>query len=181
MNLKDQYNKKLAPKIKEELGIKNIYAVPKLEKVTVNAGLGRFYTAGTKDFTEFIENFKAFTGQAPVVTKAKKAISNFKLREGMPVGLKVTLRGKRMYDFVNKLVNVVFPRVRDFRGISPKAFDGNGNYSVGIQEHTVFSEINPDDIVKIHGLEVVLSTSAKDDKEGYTLLKNLGFPFKKST
>lgn len=179
MNLKDRFEKEIAKKIQDELGIKNTHAIPRLKKVTINAGLGRFYVAGTKDFSEFIDNFKAITGQAPVMTKAKKAISNFKIRENMPMGLKVTLRGKRMYDFVNKLVNVVFPRVRDFRGISPKSFDGRGNYSVGIKEHTVFPEVNPDDIAKLHGLEVVISTTADNDEEGRVLLNNLGFPFKK--
>jgi len=154
--------------------------VPKLKKVVVNAGLGSMYTAGNKDFTEFEENFKAVTGQKPVVKKAKKAISNFKIREGMPNGVMVTLRGDRMYDFIEKLVHIVFPRVRDFRGISPKSFDGKGNYSVGLKEHIVFPEINPDDIVKIHGLQICVNTSAENDEHGRALLTALGFPFKRA-
>ncbi|MCD6109176.1 50S ribosomal protein L5 [bacterium] len=179
MTLKERYQKEILPALQKELGIKNVNAVPKITKVVVNAGLGSAYTAGTKDFTEFTENFKAITGQAPVIRKAKKAISNFKLREGLPNGVMVTLRGARMYDFLNKLINIVFPRIRDFRGISRKAFDGHGNYSVGIKEHTVFPEINPDDLVKIHGLQVCINTTAKDNEEGMALLTAFGFPFKK--
>lgn len=177
--LKDKFQKEIVPKLQQELGIKNINAVPRLKKVIVNAGLGSFYTSGTKDFAEFEDNFKAITGQKPVVKKAKKAISNFKVREGMPNGVMVTLRGKRMYDFIEKLVNIVFPRVRDFRGILRTAFDGNGNYSVGIKEHMVFPEINPDDIVKIHGIQICINTSARNNEEGLALLTALGFPFKK--
>lgn len=179
MTLKEKYQKEILPALQKELGIKNVNAVPKVTKVVVNAGLGSMYTRGVKDFTEFVENFKAITGQTPIVRKSKKAISNFKLREGLPNGVMVTLRGNRMYDFLNRLVNVVFPRTRDFRGISRKAFDGNGNYSVGITEHTVFPEINPDDLVKIHGLQVCINTTAKNDEEGMALLTALGFPFKK--
>ena len=179
-NLKQEFQKKILPELKETLGYKNPMAVPKLEKITVNVGIGTHLTSGGKDYSDVVKNISELTGQKPIVTKAKKAISNFKTREGMPVGVKTTLRGERMYDFVNKLVNIVFPRVRDFRGISRKAFDGRGNYTVGIKEHTVFPEINPDDIVKIHGLEVSISTSAKNNEEGYRLLKALGFPFKKS-
>ena len=179
MTLKERFKKEIAPKLQQELGIKNVNAIPRLQKVVVNAGLGSFYTAGMKDFGEFEENFKSITGQKPVVKKAKKAISNFKVREGMPNGVMVTLRGNRMYDFIEKLVNVVFPRVRDFRGISKKAFDGNGNYSVGLKEHMVFPEINPDDIVKIHGIQVCINTTAKNNEEGLALLTALGFPFKK--
>lgn len=177
--LKERFEKEIAPQLMKELGIKNKHAVPRLEKVIINAGLGTLYTAGSKDFTEFEENFKAITGQKPVLKKAKKAISNFKIRAGMPNGLMVTLRGERMYDFIEKLVNIVFPRVRDFRGISKKAFDGKGNYSVGLKEHIVFPEINPDDIVKIHGLQICINTSADNDEDGRELLKALGFPFKK--
>jgi large subunit ribosomal protein L5 len=177
---KERYEKEIVPKLMKELGIKNTNAIPKLNKITVNAGLGTMYTSGTKDFSEFVENFRLITGQNPVVNKAKKAISNFKLREGLPNGISVTLRGKRMYDFVEKLVHIVFPRVRDFRGISDKSFDGNGNYSIGLREHTVFPEINPDDIVKIHGIQVCINTTAKNNDEGRALLKAFGFPFKRA-
>jgi large subunit ribosomal protein L5 len=179
MKLKERFIKEIIPQLQKELGIKNINAVPKLKKVIVNAGLGHFYTSGTKDFSEFANNIALITGQKPIITKAKKAISNFKIRAGMPNGVMVTLRGERMYDFIEKLVNVVLPRTRDFRGISPKAFDGKGNYTVGIKEHIVFPEINPDDIVKIHGLQICINTTAKNDEEGHALLKALGFPFKK--
>jgi large subunit ribosomal protein L5 len=180
MKLKERYLKEIAPNLQKDLGIKNINAVPRLSKVTVNAGLGSFYTSGTKDFSEFVANIAAITGQKPVVTKAKKAISNFKIREEMPNGVTVTLRGERMYDFIDKLVNIVFPRTRDFRGISEKSFDGKGNYSIGIKEHIVFPEINPDDIVKIHGLQACIGTTAKNNEEGLALLRALGFPFKKN-
>lgn len=179
MTLKERYQKEIRPALQKELGVKNVNAVPKITKVVVNAGLGSMYTAGTKDFTEFVDNFKAITGQAPIVRKAKKAISNFKLREGLPNGVMVTLRGDRMYYFLDKLVNIVFPRIRDFRGISRKAFDGNGNYSVGLKEHTVFPEINPDDLARIHGLQICINTTAKNDEDAMALLTAFGFPFKK--
>ncbi|MBU1992681.1 MAG: 50S ribosomal protein L5 [Patescibacteria group bacterium] len=178
-DLKTRFYKEIAPKLKEELGLKNIMAVPKIEKVQINVGTGSILQGG-KDNSQILENIAAITGQRPVTTKAKKAISNFKIREGLGVGVTVTLRGKRMYDFINKLVNVVFPRVRDFRGISPKSFDGQGNYTVGIKEHVVFLEINPDDMEKIHGLQITVSTTAKNDEEGRALLSALGFPFKKT-
>ncbi|MFC1655559.1 50S ribosomal protein L5 [Patescibacteria group bacterium] len=177
--LKDRFSKEIASQLQKDLGIKNVSAIPKMTKVTVNAGLGSLYTSGSKDFSEFAANISAITGQKPLIIKAKKAISNFKIREGMPNGIMVTLRGERMYDFIEKLVSVIFPRTRDFRGISPKSFDGKGNYSVGIKEHIVFPEINADDIVKIHGLQVCINTSAKNNEEGLALLKALGFPFKK--
>lgn len=177
--LKERFYKEIAPKLMADLGITNLNAVPKLDKVVINAGLGSHYTAGSKDFSVFEDNFSAISGQKPVVRKSKKAISNFKIRQGMPNGVMVTLRGERMYEFIDKLVNIVFPRVRDFRGISKKAFDGRGNYSVGLKEHIVFPEINPDDIAKIHGLQICVNTTAKDDEHGKALLVALGFPFKK--
>ncbi len=158
---------------------KNIMAKPKVTKVTINVGIGTYVKAHNKDFSNIVENIMAISGQKPIVTKAKKAVSNFKLREKEPTGIKVTLRGERMEDFITKLVNIVFPRVRDFRGLSPKAFDGNGNYSIGFREHTVFPEISPDDVMKLHGLQVNIITSAITDEEGLELLKTLGFPFKK--
>lgn len=158
---------------------KNIMAEPKITKVTINVGIGTYVKAHNKDFSNIVENIMAISGQKPIVTKAKKAVSNFKLREKEPTGIKVTLRGQRMEDFVSKLINVVFPRVRDFRGLSPKAFDGNGNYSIGFREHTVFPEISPDDVMKLHGLQVNIITSAENDEKGFELLKSMGFPFKK--
>ncbi len=181
VDLYTQYKTKIAPELNKTLGISNPMASPKLTKITINVGIGTYVKKqGGKDFSHIIESIEAITGQKPVVTKAKKAVSNFKIRENDPIGVAVTIRGKRMYDFINKLVNVVFPRIRDFRGISPKSFDGNGNYAVGIKEHTVFPEINPDDINRLHGLQINIATSTNDDKEAYELLKALGFPFKKN-
>jgi len=134
--LKEKYQQVIAPELMKKMGIKNVNAVPKLSKIVINVGIGKLL-AGGKDFSEIVENISLIAGQKPVVAKSKKAISNFKLRENMPVGVHVTLRGQQMYDFVNKLVNITFPRMRDFRGISPRSFDGNGNYSVAIREHTV--------------------------------------------
>lgn len=175
----DTFTKNIVPELQKELGIKNPMAVPKLSKVTLNVGIGSL-TKNTKDYSDVLNNVAKIAGQKPVVTKAKIAISNFKLRQGMPTGITVTLRGKNMYEFVYRLVNIVFPRVRDFRGLNPKAFDGQGNYSVGFKEALVFPEINPDDVLNIHGIQVTLNTTAKDDKQGRALLNHMGFPFKKS-
>jgi large subunit ribosomal protein L5 len=177
-DLKTRFKKEIAPKLQKDLGVKNMLAVPKLSKVTINVGTGSILQ-GSKDSSAIVENIARITGQAPVVTKARQAISNFKIREDQPIGVAVTLRGARMYDFVNKLVNVVFPRVRDFRGISPKSFDGQGNYTVGLKEHVVFPEIDSDDIEKIHGLQITVATTAKNNEEGKALLTAIGFPFKK--
>ncbi|HLG25302.1 MAG TPA: 50S ribosomal protein L5 [Candidatus Gracilibacteria bacterium] len=176
MTLREKFVKEIAPALQKELGIKNVWAVPRLKFVKLNVGLGP-YIAAKKDYSDIITNLGLITGQKPVVTKAKKSISNFKIREGLAVGVTVTIRGKRMYDFVSKLVNITFPRVRDFRGISPKGFDGHGSYTVGISENTVFPEINPDNIEKIHGLQITFVTTAKDDESGRKLLKAMGFPF----
>lgn len=177
MTLKETY-KKAIPKLKEELGLKNDLAVPKIEKVNINVGIGT-YTKDSKDFKPVIENISRITGQIPIVIKSRKAISNFNLRIGKPVGVTCTLRKDRMYDFLNKLVHVVFPRMRDFRGLDKKSFDGKGNYCIGIKEFAVFPEIVPEDVVKMHGLEISIVTTAKDNKTGYKLLSALGFPFKK--
>lgn len=174
-----KFKEDIAPKLKDELGIENVMALPKVEKVTLNVGIGSYVRSHGKDFDNVIENITAITGQKPVIKNATKSVSNFKLREGQPVGLMVTLRGENMYHFLNKLVNVVFPRVRDFRGISKKSFDGNGNYSIGFKEHIVFPEISPDDVMKLHGVQVSIQTSAKNNEEGLALLTALGFPFKK--
>ena len=176
--LETRFVKEIAPKLKDELQVKNVMALPKVTKVSINVGIGSYITKNGKDFDHIVENITNITGQKPVITMSKKAISNFKLREKQPVGIKVTLRGKRMYDFLNKLVNVVFPRVRDFRGISPKGFDGNGNYSIGFKEHTVFPEISPDDVIKLHGIEVSITTNTTNDEHARALLKALGFPFR---
>jgi len=176
LNLKEKFAKEIAPELKKQLAVKNINAVPRLTKVLINVGIGKML-AGGKDYSDIEKNITLIAGQKPVVAKAKKAISNFKLRQGMPVGIHATLRGQRMYDFVSKFVNIVLPRTRDFRGISAKSFDGKGNYSLAIKEHTVFPEINPDDIIKHHGMQVTFVTTAKTNEEGYHLLKAMGFPF----
>ncbi len=173
------FNKEVIPVLQKNLGIKNRMAVPKFSKITLNVGIGTL-TKNTKDFSDVLNNVAKISGQKPVVTNAKIAISNFKLRQGMPTGIMVTIRGERMYEFIYRLVNIVFPRVRDFRGLNPKAFDGSGNYSVGFKEALVFPEINPDDVLNVHGLQVTLTTTAKNDKEGRALLKEIGFPFKKT-
>lgn len=176
LTLRDKFYQELLPNLQKDLKIKNIMAVPRLEMVKINVGIGKLTGMG-KDFSHIVDNVTAITGQKPVVAKAKVAISNFKLKKGQAVGVSVTLRGKRMYDFISKLVNVVFPRVRDFRGISPKSFDGKGNYSVAIKENTVFPEVAPDDLSKLHSLEITVVTSARNNQEGLKLLQTLGFPF----
>jgi len=178
MSLQTFYKETVAPKLVQELGLKNALAVPKITKVTLNVGLGQ----GVKE-AKYIETAEAtlrrITGQQPIKTKARISISNFKIRKGMVIGMKVTVRGQRMWDFLDKLVNITLPRVRDFRGISETAFDGNGNYSIGFREHMSFPEIRPDEIEVIHGLQVTISTTAKNPGEGKALLAALGFPFKK--
>ncbi len=179
MSYYDTFNKEVIPALQKELGIKNRMAVPKISKIKLNVGIGTL-TKNTKDYSDVVTNVAKIAGQQPVVTKAKMAISNFKLRAGMPTGITVTLRGKNMYEFIYRLVNIVFPRVRDFRGLNPKSFDGQGNYSIGFKEALVFPEINPDDVLNIHGIQVTISTTAKNDEEGRALLDQIGFPFKKA-
>ncbi len=179
MTLKDTYTKDIVPKLKESLGCENIMEVPKLEKVVLNMGIGTYIRSGNKDYSVLQEHLALISGQAPQVKHAKKAISNFKLRAGMPVGLTVTLRGDNMYNFLEKLINIVLPRVRDFRGISGKSFDGEGNYNFGIKEHTIFPEVPQDDVVKNHGIQVTVKTTATSKEAGQALLKEMGFPFKK--
>jgi len=179
MRLQELYKKKIVPEMKNKFGYKNNLAVPKLDKVVVNVGLGRF----SKDKTyidNVVDSLSRITGQRPVLTKAKKSISAFKVREGNIVGAMVTLRGKRMYDFVEKLIHVSFPRVRDFRGLNRKSVDKQGNLSVGFREHLAFPEIKADEVDKIHGLEVCITTTAQEREEGLELLKLMGFPFKKT-
>jgi large subunit ribosomal protein L5 len=178
-DLKTIFKEEIAPKLKEELKLKNVNAVPKITKVTLNVGLGTYLQKNGKDYSHVVENITKISGQKPVLTKARKSISNFKIREGQIIGIKVTLRGKRMYDFLNKLINITLPRVRDFRGISAKAFDKRGTYSLGLKEHIVFPEINPDDVLHLHGVEIIISTTAKNDKDALSLLKAYNFPFKK--
>lgn len=171
------YKQEITPKLMDKFGYRNVMQVPKIEKIIINIGVGEAIQ-NPKALDGAVNDLIAITGQKPIVTKAKKSIAGFKLREGMPIGCKVTLRGERMYDFLNRLVNIVLPRVRDFRGISPQAFDGRGNYSLGIKEQTIFPEIEYDKIDKIRGLEVVIVTSAKTDEEARELLKSMGMPFR---
>lgn len=178
-DLKTIFREEIAPKLKEELKLKNVNAVPKVTKITLNVGIGTYLQKNGKDYSRVVESMTKISGQKPVLTKARKSISNFKIREEQIIGVKVTLRGRRMYDFLSKLVNITLPRVRDFRGISPKAFDQKGNYSLGLKEHIVFPEINPDDVLHLHGIQMTISTTAKNDKEGLALLKAYNFPFKK--
>ncbi len=176
--LKVKYDKEVLDHLRKELGRKNLNNLPQLEKVSINVGIGSMVTQGNKNYSEVQENISAITGQTPNVRKARISVSNFKLREGMPVGLTATLRGDKMYDFVARLVNIALPRVRDFRGISVKGFDGKGNYSIGIKDVTIFPEVSPENLARTHGLQVNIQTSTRSDYEAYILLKALGFPFR---
>lgn len=178
MRLKEKYQKEIVPALKKELDLKNNMLVPRLTKVVLNIGFGRHFKE--KEYIADVErSFTEISGQKPVMTKAKKSISAFKIRDGLVIGAKVTLRGQRMYDFVEKLVNITFPRVRDFRGISSKAMDRVGNLTIGFKDHTAFPEIKVEDINNTFGLEVCLTTNAKSTNEGLALFTALGFPFKK--
>lgn len=176
--LEEKYQKEIVPQLKEKFGTTNENAIPALEKVVLNAGLGK--SLNDPSYAEAAMKVLAkISGQKPVETKAKKSISNFKIRQGMVVGAKVTLRGELMYAFIDKLINVTLPRVRDFRGVSKNSFDGQGNYSLGFKEHIVFPEIASDDVERLIGLEVNITTTADTDEEGRELLTLLGFPFEK--
>lgn len=175
--IKDLYFSKVLPSLEQELGYANSMQVPRLSKIVVNMGLGEGAT-NAKLLESSVEELGLITGQKPVVTRAHKSIANFKLREGMTIGCAVTLRGERMYEFFDRLVNVALPRVRDFRGISDRSFDGRGNYSLGIREHIIFPEISLDKVDRIKGFTVSLVTSAKTDREGRALLRALGMPFR---
>lgn len=175
--IKDLYFSKVLPSLKQELGYANPMQVPRLSKIVANMGLGEGAT-NAKLLESSVEELGLITGQKPVVTRAHKSIANFKLREGMTIGCAVTLRGERMYEFFDRLVNVALPRVRDFRGISDRSFDGRGNYSLGIREHIIFPEINLDKVDRIKGFTVSMVTSAQTDREGRALLRALGMPFR---
>ena len=172
------YKETVVPALKEQFGYKNINEVPKLEKIVLNMGLGEVKD-NSKSFGIAVDELTAIAGQKAVATTAKKAISNFKVRQGMKIGAKVTLRGNRMYEFLDRLVSIALPRVRDFKGVSDKAFDGKGNYAMGIKEQLIFPEISYDKVDKIRGLDVVFVTSAKSDEEAKALLSALGVPFSK--
>jgi len=179
MSLKQTYREKIQPKLLKDLDLHNIHEVPKVVKVTVNRGLGEA-AQNAKALEASIEELATITGQKVVVTRAKKAIAGFKIRQGMPIGVAVTLRGERMYAFLERLIHLALPRIRDFRGLSPKQFDGRGNYTFGLTEQVMFHEINPDNVDRQRGMDITLVTTAKTDAEGRALLKNLGFPFKEA-
>ena len=175
--LKERYEKELRPAIMKELGFSNPMQAPRLEKIVVNMGLGEAINNG-KIIDASLEQLTAIAGQKPVITKSRKSIANFKLRQGQSIGVMVTLRGDRMYEFLDRLVCIALPRVRDFKGVSPKAFDGKGNYTLGVREQIIFPEINYDKVEKIKGLNITVVTTARNDEEGRTLLKHLGMPFR---
>lgn len=177
--LKEKYKSEIVPLLQEKFSYKSVMEVPKFEKVVVNVGLGEA-VANPKALDGAVEDIMLITGQKPVITKAKKSIATYKLRDGMPIGVKVTLRGDRMYEFIDKLLNIVLPRVRDFRGVSPRSFDGRGNYSLGLREQIIFPEIDYEKVDKVRGLEVVFVTTAKTDEEGRELLRLSGMPFSKN-
>jgi len=176
VNLKERYNKEVVPALKEKFGYKSVMQVPKLEKIVINMGV-----SDVKDNSKALENamrdLEIITGQKPIETKAKKSIAAFKVREGMNLGCKVTLRADKMYDFATKLFNVALPRVRDFKGVNPSSFDGRGNYSMGVKEQLIFPEIEYDKIDKVRGMDVIFVTTAKTNEEAYALLQMLGMPF----
>ena len=176
--LKEKYTKEIVPSLREEFNYSNVMEVPKLDKIVVNMGVGDA-TNNSKLLEAAIADLEIITGQKPVATKAKKAIAGFKLREGQAIGCKVTLRGERMYEFLDKLVNVSLPRVRDFRGVSNNSFDGRGNYTLGVKEQLIFPEIDFDKVNKLRGMDIVFVTTAKTDEEGHELLAQLGMPFHK--
>ena len=175
--LRDRYETEIVPALKERFGFTSTMQVPRLEKIVVNMGLGEAIQ-NAKILDSAVAEIAAIAGQRPVITKAKKAIANFKLRKGLPIGCMVTLRGDRMYEFLDRLVNVALPRVRDFKGVSEKAFDGRGNYSLGIREQIIFPEVDIDKVDKVKGLTVNICTTAKSDAEGRALLRALGVPFR---
>jgi len=175
--LKERYQKEVAPAIAKEFGIKNPMAIPRVQKVVLNMGMGEAI-ANAKILDTAADELRSITGQKPVITKAKKSIASFKLRQGMPIGVMVTLRGERMYEFLDRLVSIALPRVRDFRGVSPKAFDGRGNYTIGVREQLIFPEIDFNKVDKLRGMNISIVTTARNDEQARALLKGLGMPFR---
>ena len=176
--LKEKYNNEIVPNLIKKHNYNTIMEVPKLEKIVVNMGVGDA-TGNSKLIEAAVNDLTKISGQKPVITKAKKSIAGFKVREGQAIGCKVTLRGDNMYNFMDKLISIALPRVRDFRGVSPKAFDGRGNYTMGIKEQLIFSEIDYDDVVKVRGMDIIFVTTAKTNEEAFDLLNELGIPFKR--
>ena len=177
MNLKNHYQKEIVPNLKEKLGYKSVMEVPKLEKITINMGVGEA-SKDKKILENALNDLEAISGQKPIVTKAKQAVSTFKIREQYPIGCKVTLRGNKMYDFFERLINLAIPREKDFRGLNQKSFDGMGNYNLGIKEQIIFPEIDYDKIDKLRGMDIAITTSAKTDNEAKELLESFNFPFR---
>jgi large subunit ribosomal protein L5 len=175
--LKERYQKEVAPAIAKEFAIENPMAIPRLDKIVLNMGMGEA-VANAKVLDTAVEELKAIAGQKPVITRAKKSIASFKLRQNMPIGVMVTLRGEQMYEFFDRLVSIALPRVRDFRGVSPKAFDGRGNYTIGIREQLIFPEIDFNKVDKARGMNISIVTTARDDDQARALLKALGMPFR---
>ena len=178
MKLKEHYLKEVCPALKKQFGYTNDLQVPRLEKIVVNMGVGEA-TSNAKAIEGGVKEIQTVTGQKPVVNRARKSIASFKVRQGMPVGVSVTLRGQRMYDFLAKLVNIALPRIRDFRGVSPKSFDGRGNFALGVKEQLIFPEINYEQVDMIRGMDIVVVTTARTDQEGRALLEKLGMPFRR--
>jgi large subunit ribosomal protein L5 len=178
--LKERYNVELRARLQQELGLGNVMEVPRPQKVTVNMGVGEA-SRDAKVMDGAIKDLSTITGQRPAVRRARKSIATFKIRKGMPIGAAVTIRGDRMWDFLDRLLSIVLPRIRDFRGLSPSSFDGRGNYSFGVTEQLVFPEIDYDDIDATRGMDITITTTAKDDEEGRALLRALGFPFRQQT
>jgi len=176
--LQEYYREKIVPRLTSELGLKNPMQVPKITKITVNMGVGEA-VADKKVMDAAVADLTKITGQKPLVTKSRKSIASFKLRQGLAIGCKVTLRGARMYEFLDRLINIAIPRIRDFRGVSPRAFDGRGNYSLGVKEQIIFPEIQYDQIDQLRGMDITITTTAADNKQGRALLEAFNFPFRK--
>ena len=176
--LSEKFKNEVSPSLVEKFNYSSVMEVPRVDKIVLNMGVGDA-VSNTKNLDKAVEELALIAGQKPVITRAKKSIAVFRLREGMPIGAKVTLRGERMYEFLDKLVSVSLPRVRDFRGVSPKSFDGRGNYTLGVKEQLIFPEIDFDDVNKVRGLDITIVTTAETDEEGRELLKQMGMPFKK--
>jgi large subunit ribosomal protein L5 len=178
--LQQHYEERVSPRLMEEFEFDNPFRVPRIEKIVVNVGMGEA-SSNPKILETVVKELGQITGQRPVVTKARKSISNFGIREGMPVGAKVTLRRARMYEFLDRLINVAMPRTRDFRGVPTRSFDGRGNFSIGVKEHVVFPEIDYDEVDEVHGLDIALITTTEKDDEAYALLREMGMPFRGET
>tara|TARA_Y100001968_G_scaffold331093_2_gene384718 strand:- start:2529 stop:3068 length:540 start_codon:yes stop_codon:yes gene_type:complete len=179
MSLKKRYRETIRPKLQKDLGLTNVHQVPQVKKITINRGLGEAAT-NSKAMEASLAEMATITGQKALITRAKKAIATFKIREGMPIGCAVTLRGDRMYAFLERFINLALPRIRDFRGVSPKSFDGRGNYTIGVKEQLIFPEVSFDKVDAIRGMDITIVTSARSDEEGKALLSEMGMPFRKN-